>query len=78
MGSICILYALRDRALLHTFFFKETLAKACLLTQPTEIWYYVLADMAFTFGLTWGTTLSNVFKDFTRERQSGLLLHYWP
>ena len=36
------------------------------------------ADMAGSFGMKNGAKLDEVFNAFTMERQSGLLLHYWP
>ena len=37
-----------------------------------------LADMVHAFGDKNGASLSDVFRGFTKERGSGLLLHYWP
>lgn len=37
-----------------------------------------LADMVQAFGDKNGASLSDVFRGFTKERGSGLLLHYWP
>ena len=35
-------------------------------------------DMAGYFGNGNGASLSDVFRTFSKNRESGLLLHYWP
>ena len=37
-----------------------------------------LAEMVTSFGVNNGATLGEVYKAFAKERESGLLLHYWP